>query len=72
MIRPSRALCLATLSVVLSGCAWVTAVPVSPEYSTTEGIRIPRARPIVVVAGGNVSVVMVADNNHLLGSVRIS
>jgi hypothetical protein len=50
-------------SLALAGCANVSAIPVGPG-SNVRGIRIYDIKPLLVVSGENVSVVMVPNYNR--------
>src|SRR4051794_14956317 len=53
----------AAFACLLPGCAYVSAVPVPPG-SQAEGIRIYDVKPLLVVAGNQVSVVLVPNYNR--------
>jgi len=48
---------------IFAGCAYVTAVPVSP-HSQVEGIRIYEAKPILIVTGETATVQVIPNYNR--------
>ncbi|CAI2931348.1 hypothetical protein [Aminobacter niigataensis] len=67
MVRPALSRMLLTLSVVLAagltGCAYVTAVPVKPG-SKVSGIRIYDVKPILIVNGAAAAIHIVPNYNR--------
>jgi len=67
MVRPALSRLLLSLSVVLAagltGCAYVTAVPVKPG-SKVSGIRIYDVKPILIVNGAEAQIHIVPNYNR--------
>lgn len=57
-----RSILLAAAAVALTGCAYVTATPVTKSnFETVKGIRVFSPRPYVVVNGQGVSTIVLPD-----------
>jgi len=62
MIKQSLCALVVPLGI-LSGCAFVTAVP-APPGSEVRGIRVPDIKPLLVITGGEVEVITVPNPNR--------
>lgn len=51
------------VTLIISACSYVTAVPTT-KYAPTEGIPIPTVKPLLVISGGQASILFVPNMNR--------
>jgi hypothetical protein len=59
-----RSLVVFFSAIFISACAYTKAIPIGPNDTTTEGIRIPQMKPLLVVANSQASVLMVPNSDR--------
>ncbi len=58
-----RALLLTSMTASMSGCAYVTSVPVDPNDTETRGLVHYEVMPVLVVAGGQANIKFLPDRS---------